>query len=122
MKVVSMDLGRLRVGHPDWLGEVEHEPSDPTVYLFSEPLEELRAELRGGLDRFRAECAPRVGPQVTCRGEVVSEPVIVPVDPPAYLRYRFDQVTEALKLASREIGAKFESFGRTLRNAFGGKQ
>lgn len=142
MKVGTMDLGRLRVGSPDWAGppdgwrevrtefymspgiwrsESELRP-DPTVDFFSEPLEELRAELRGGLDRFRAECAPRVGPEVTRRGLVVSGPVRVPVDPHAYLRHRFDLAAKACGCVFRAFGAALESLGRSFSNAFGGEQ
>lgn len=95
---------------------------DPTVDFFSEPLEELRAELRSGLERFRAECAPRVGPQVTCRGAVVSESVVVPVDPPVYLRHRFKLAAEACKRGFRKLGAAVESFRRSFREAFDREQ
>lgn len=138
MKVEKMDLSRLQVvgGPPVGWREVPRESyprpgmmrvdyelhPDPTVDLFTEPLGELRSELRKGLDRFRAECAPRVGPEVTCRGVVVSNPVMVPVDPTAYLRRRIDRVVEAFKLVSREVGAQLESVGRSFRNAFGGEQ
>lgn len=115
MKVEEMDLSKLKVGKPDWL-----RPETPED-LFSEPLEELRAELRNGLDRFRAECAPRVGPEVTCRGEVVSEPRRVPVDPTAYLRHQLDLAAEACKHVLRGVGEAVESVGRSFRNAFGGE-
>lgn len=137
-----MDLGRLRAGHPDWAGppdgwiavkqesyvrpgvwrtDYELRP-DPTVDFFSEPLEELRAELRGGLDRFRAECAPRVGPQVTCRGKVVSKPVAVPVDTYAHLRHRWHLAAEACKRGFRGIREAFEPVRRSLREAYDGEQ
>lgn len=103
-----------------WRADYELRP-DPTADFFSESLEELRAELRNGLDRFRAECAPRVGPEVTCRGEVVAEPVIVPVDPTAYLRHRLDLAAEACKHVLRGVGEAFETVGRSFRNAFGGE-
>ena len=131
-----MVLGNLRLGPPAgwrevrtefymypgvWREDYELHP-DPTVDFFSEPLEELRAELRSGLDRFRTECAPKVGPEVTCRGEVVSKPVVVPVDPYAQLRHRFNLAAEACKRGFGEIRAAVESFRRSLREAFDGEQ
>lgn len=123
MKVETMDLGRLRVGPPDWWGEVERGsymsdefwrayyvlPPDLTVDFFSEPLGELRAELRGGLDRFRAECAPRVGLEVTCRGRVISSPVMVPVDERAYLVHKIADQLRGLVSAMGTIGAACNS-------------
>lgn len=130
-----MDLSKLKWGPPAGWREVQRVSymgsgvmraeydlhPDPTVDFFSEPLDELRAELRNGLDRFRAECAPRVGPEVTCRGEVVAEPVIVPVDPTAYLRHRLDLAAEACKHVLRGVGEAVETIGRSFRNAFGGE-
>lgn len=128
MKVEKMDLSRiqavtrspvagLKVSGID--GDLH---PDPTVDLFTESLDELRSELRKGLDRFRAECAPRVGPQVTCRGEVVSEPVAVPVDPYAHLRHRWHLAAEACKRGFRGIREAFEPVRRSLREAFDGEQ
>ena len=131
-----MVLGNLRLGPPAGWREVECESfvypgvwqkgyelhPDPTVDFFSEPLDELRAELRNGLERFRAECAPRVGPQVTCRGAVVSESVVVPVDPPVYVRHRFKLAAEACKRGFRKLGAAVESFRRSFREAFDREQ
>lgn len=129
MNVERIDFGRLQVGRLN-LSELRCEngvwhrprPSKAVTDLFAGPLDELRAELRKGVDEFRAECAPRVGPQVTRRGVVVSEPVIVPVDPTAYLRHHFDLAAKACQHALRRVGAAFESFGRSLRNAYGGEQ
>lgn len=104
-----------------WRADYELRPNS-TVDFFSEPLDELRAELRNGLDRFRAECAPKVGPEVTRRGAVVSEPTRVPVDPTAYLRHHLDLAAEACKQVLRGVGEAFETVGRSFRNAFGGEQ
>ncbi len=138
MKVEKMDLSRLqRAGGPPvgWrevprasyprpgMMRVDYElHPDPTLDLFTESLDELRSELRKGLDRFRAECAPRVGPQVTCRGEVVSEPVAVPVDPYAHLRHRWHLAAEACKRGFRGIREAFEPVRRSLREAYDGEQ
>lgn len=129
MNVERIDFGRLQVGRLN-LSELRCDdgvwhrprPSKAVTDLFAGPLDELRAELRKGVDEFRAECAPKVGPEVTCRGAVVSEPTRVPVDPTAYLRHHLDLAAEACKHVLRGVGEAFETVGRSLRNAFGGEQ
>ena len=63
---------------------------------WAEAHDTLRAELAAALTRFREECAPLVGPEVTARGATVVPARRVPVAPWAYqlriMREGFDQV------------------------------
>lgn len=69
---------------------------DEAAHEWDEAHEALRSELAAAVARFRAECAPLVGPEVTTHGVTVAPARRVPVDPAAYqariMREAFDQV------------------------------
>ena len=66
---------------------------DEAAHEWAEANGALRVELGAAVSRFRAECAPLVGPEVTVRGRVVASPRSVPVDPRAR---RFRRRAEAM--------------------------
>lgn len=74
----------------------------------------LRADLAGALAVFREQCAPVVGPEVTCRGVVVCSPRSVPVDPRARVRYSARLVSARWREVALEVQ---ESMSR-VREAF----
>lgn len=69
---------------------------DEAAHEWAEAHEALRSELSAAVARFRAECAPLVGPEVTVHGLTLVPARRVPVDPAAYqariMRGGFDQV------------------------------
>lgn len=91
---------------------------------FTGPLAELRAAHQDALTRFREECAPEVGPTVTCRGITISTPTRVPVDPAAYWAAAWRNLKSAATKAMANIRKSFTaladafgSIGKTMREA-----
>lgn len=86
----------------------------------------LRAELAAALTRFREECAPLVGPEVTARGVTVVPARRVPVDPWAYqqriMREGFDQVKSQVAGVWGTLAATMSQALDQVRQAWGPTQ
>lgn len=93
---------------------------------WAEAHEALRAELAAALTRFRKECAPLVGPEVTVRGVTVVPARRVPVDPWAYqlriMREGFDQVKSQVAGAWATVAATMSQALDQVRQAWGPTQ
>ena len=93
---------------------------------WAEAHDTLRAELAAALTRFREECAPLVGPEVTARGVTVVPARRVPVAPWAYqlriMREGFNQVRSQVTGAWATVAATMSQALDQVRQAWGPTQ
>lgn len=93
---------------------------------WAEAHDTLRAELTAALTRFREECAPLVGPEVTVRGVTVVPARRVPVAPWAYqlriMREGFNLVRSQVAGAWATVAATMSQAVDQVRQAWGPTQ